>query len=125
MSGKQVLFPMGFDAFGLPAENAAIKRNINPREWTEKNIAYMRGQLNSMGNASSWNETTSSTDEEYYKWTQWMFTQFFENDIAYRGSGLDNWCPGCQTVIANEQVVNATDCERLSLIHISEPTRPY
>ena len=102
MNGKQVLFPMGFDAFGLPAENAAIKRNINPREWTEKNIAYMREQLDSMGNAFSWDKTTSSTDEEYYKWTQWMFTQFFENDIAYRGTGPVNWCPGCQTVIANE-----------------------
>ena len=112
MTGKQVLFPMGFDAFGLPAENAAIKRNINPQKWTEENVAYMRNQLESMGNAFSWDKTTSSTDEEYYRWTQWMFTQFFENGIAYRDTGLVNWCSGCQTVIANEQVINTTDCER-------------
>lgn len=112
MQGKQVLFPMGFDAFGLPAENAAIKRGINPREWTEDNIEYMKGQLESMGNAFSWDKTTSSTDPDYYKWTQWMFTKFFEKDIAYRGSGTVNWCPGCQTVIANEQIINGDECER-------------
>ncbi len=112
MLGKQVIFPMGFDAFGLPAENAAIKRNINPREWTESNIEHMKGQLVSMGNAFSWDLTTSSTDPEYYKWTQWMFTQFFEQGIAYRGKGLVNWCPGCNTVIANEQVLSDDTCER-------------
>lgn len=112
MQGKQVLFPIGFDAFGLPAENAAIKRNLDPREWTESNIAFMKGQLTSMGNAFSWDKTTSSTDEEYYKWTQWMFTQFFENDIAYRGRGVVNWCTGCNTVIANEQVLSDGTCER-------------
>ena len=112
MTGKQVLYPMGFDAFGLPAENAAIKRNINPREWTEGNIEYMKGQLESMGNAFSWDKTTSSTDPAYYKWTQWMFTKFFEHDIAYRGEGIVNWCPGCNTVIANEQVLADGTCER-------------
>jgi leucyl-tRNA synthetase len=112
MMGKQMLFPMGFDAFGLPAENAAIKRNINPREWTDQNIAYMKDQLASMGNAFSWDKTTSSTDPEYYKWTQWMFTQFFERGIAYRGKGIVNWCPGCNTVIANEQVLADGTCER-------------
>ncbi len=112
MTGKQIIFPMGFDAFGLPAENAAIKRDINPREWTESNIEYMRNQLGNMGNAFSWDLTTSSTDEDYYKWTQWMFTKFFENDIAYRGSGVVNWCPGCNTVIANEQVQADNTCER-------------
>jgi leucyl-tRNA synthetase len=112
MTGKQVLYPMGFDAFGLPAENAAIKRNINPREWTEQNIEYMKGQLGSMGNAFSWDKTTSSTDPAYYKWTQWMFTKFYENDIAYRGSGVVNWCPHDHTVIANEQVLADGTCER-------------
>ncbi|HMO82916.1 MAG TPA: class I tRNA ligase family protein [Candidatus Paceibacterota bacterium] len=111
MQGKQVLYPMGFDAFGLPAENAAIKRNLNPKNWTDENIAYMQ-QLSSMGNAFSWDKTTNSTDLEYYKWTQWMFTQFFENDIAYRGEGVVNWCPGCNTVIANEQVAADDTCER-------------
>lgn len=112
MLGKDVIYPMGFDAFGLPAENAAIKRNINPREWTESNIEYMRNQLASMGNAFTWNKTASTIDPDYYKWTQWMFTQFFENDIAYRGEGVVNWCPGCNTVIANEQVLSDDTCER-------------
>ncbi len=112
MQGKQVVYPMGFDAFGLPAENAAIKRNVNPREWTESNIEYMRTQLESMGNAFSWDKTASTIDPNYYKWTQWMFTKFFENDIAYRGTGVVNWCPGCHTVIANEQVLADGTCER-------------
>ncbi|MEK7638890.1 MAG: class I tRNA ligase family protein [Patescibacteria group bacterium] len=112
MKGKQVLFPMGFDAFGLPAENAAIKRGINPKDWTESNIEYMRNQLASMGNAFSWDKTTSSTDPEYYKWTQWMFTKFFENGLAYRGEGMVNWCPHDNTVIANEQVHADGSCDR-------------
>jgi leucyl-tRNA synthetase len=116
MKGVQVLYPMGFDAFGLPAENAAIKRKLDPRKWTESNMEYMRSQLDSMGNAFSWDMTTASTDPEYYKWTQWMFTKFFENDIAYRGEGVVNWCPGCHTVIANEQVQSDNTCERCDSI---------
>lgn len=112
MQGKQVLFPIGFDAFGLPAENAAIKHKVDPKAWTESNIAYMRDQLKSMGNAFSWDASVSSTDPEYYAWTQWMFTQFFENDIAYQGFGTVNWCPGCNTVIANEQVEANNTCVR-------------
>ncbi len=112
MLGKQVLYPMGFDAFGLPAENAAIKRNLNPKDWTNDNIAYMKDQLTSMGNAFSWDKTTNSTDPDYYKWTQWMFTHFFENNLAYRGKGIVNWCPGCNTVIANEQVHPDGTCDR-------------
>ncbi len=112
MEGKQVLFPMGFDAFGLPAENAAIKRKLDPKQWTNDNIAYMKDQLKSMGNAFSWDKTCSSTDPEYYRWTQWMFTKFFEKGIAYRGTGIVNWCPGCNTVIANEQVLPDGTCER-------------
>lgn len=112
MQGKQVLFPIGFDAFGLPAENAAIKHKLDPKEWTESNIAYMKEQLKSMGNAFSWDTSVSSTDPEYYKWTQWMFTKFYENDIAYRGYGTVNWCPGCNTVIANEQVESDGSCSR-------------
>ena len=112
MSGTQVLYPMGFDAFGLPAENAAIKRNLDPKNWTNDNIAYMRTQLASMGNAFSWDKTANSTDESYFKWTQAMFTEFFKNDIAYRGKGVVNWCPGCNTVIANEQVLANGTCER-------------
>jgi leucyl-tRNA synthetase len=112
MQGKQVLFPMGYDAFGLPAENAAIKRGLNPKSWTYDNMAYMREQLESMGNIFAWDKTTSSTDESYYRWTQWMFTQFYKNGIAYRGKGVVNWCPGCSTVVANEQVLADGTCER-------------
>ncbi len=112
MQGKQVLFPMGFDAFGLPAENAAIKRGLDPKGWTESNIAYMKEQLKSMGNAFSWDKTTSSTDPDYYTWTQWIFTEFLKHDIAYRGKGKVNWCPGCNTVLANEQVLPDGTCER-------------
>lgn len=111
MQGKQVIFPIGFDAFGLPAENAAIKNNLDPKAWTEKNIEHMKKQLESMGNAFSWDLSCTSSDPDYYKWTQWMFTQFFEKDIAYRGTGTVNWCPSCNTVLANEQVIN-DHCER-------------
>ncbi len=112
MHGSQVIYPMGFDAFGLPAENAAIKRDINPREWTEGNIAHMRDQLESMGASFSWDKSASTIDPAYYKWTQWMFTEFFKNGIAYRGKGIVNWCPGCNTAIANEQVLSDGTCER-------------
>ena len=112
MTGHQVLYPMGFDAFGLPAENAAIKRGLDPKAWTNDNIAYMRAQLERMGNSFAWDKTANSTDQSYYKWTQWMFTQFFEKGIAYRGKGIVNWCPGCNTVIANEQVLANGTCER-------------
>ncbi len=112
MTGKQVLFPIGFDAFGLPAENAAIKRKLDPKVWTYDNMTIMREQLQRMGNMFAWNKTTSSTDPEYYKWTQWMFTEFFKKGIAYRGKGVVNWCPGCNTVIANEQVLADGSCER-------------
>jgi len=112
MTGTQVLFPMGFDAFGLPAENAAIKRGLNPKDWTYDNMAFMREQLDRMGNMFSWDKSANSTDPEYYEWTQWMFTKFFEEGIAYRGKGTVNWCPGCNTVIANEQVLADNSCER-------------
>lgn len=112
MNGSQVLFPMGFDAFGLPAENAAIKRKLNPKDWTYDNIDFMKKQLASMGNMFTWDKTANSTDPSYYKWTQWMFIKFFENDITYRGKGVVNWCPSCNTVIANEQVLADDTCER-------------
>ncbi len=112
MTGTQVIYPMGFDAFGLPAENAAIKHNKDPKKWTEGNIAYMKEQLASMGAAFSWDKTASTIDPGYYKWTQWMFTEFFKHDIAYRGTGKVNWCGGCNTVIANEQVLPDNTCER-------------
>ncbi len=111
MSGYNVLYPMGFDSFGLPAENAAIKRGLDPRKWTYENMDYMRNQLRSMGASFDWNRSFATSDPEYYKWTQWMFTQFYANDLIMRSLTKTNWCESCKTVLANEQVVNG-QCER-------------
>jgi len=111
MQGYNVLFPMGFDAFGLPAENAAIKRGIDPKEWTYANIERMRKQLRMMGASFDWEREIITCDPEYYKWTQWWFLQFYKHGLAYRARALANWCPGCQTVLANEQVIDGR-CER-------------
>ncbi len=111
MSGYNVLYPMGFDAFGLPAENAAIKRGLNPKDWTYKNIEYMRKQLDSMGASFDWERMIITADPEYYKWTQWMFIQFYKHGIITRVNTKANWCDSCKTVLANEQVV-AGKCER-------------
>ncbi len=111
MNGYNVLYPIGFDAFGLPAENAAIKRGLDPRKWTYENLDYMRGQLRSMGASFDWDRTFATCDPDYYKWTQWMFTEFYNNDLVHRKMTKTNWCESCKTVLANEQVVNGT-CER-------------
>ncbi len=111
MKGKNVLYPIGFDAFGLPAENAAIKNKVNPRDWTEKNIAYMTKQLQSMGATFDWSRKVSTIDPEYYKWTQWLFLQLYKKGLAYRAKTLVNWCPKDKTVLANEQVINGC-CDR-------------
>lgn len=111
MRGYNVLFPMGFDSFGLPAENAAIKRGIDPGEWTYANIERMRGQLRLMGAGFDWDREVVTSDPEYYRWTQWWFLQLYQRGLAYRAEAAANWCPGCQTVLANEQVVDGR-CER-------------
>jgi leucyl-tRNA synthetase len=111
MQGYNVLFPMGFDAFGLPAENAAIKRGIDPGEWTYANIERMRGQLRLMGAGFDWEREVITADPEYYKWTQWWFLQLYKRGLAYRAEAAANWCPGCHTVLANEQVIDGR-CER-------------
>ena len=113
MKGYNVLFPMGFDAFGLPAENAAIQRNIHPKEWTYANIDHMRAQLRSMGNMFDWRREAVSCDPEYYRWTQWYFTQLLKNDMAYRKMSPVDWCPKCNTTLAREQVWgDDRHCER-------------
>jgi leucyl-tRNA synthetase len=111
MNGYNVLFPMGFDAFGLPAENAAIQRGIHPREWTYDNIDRMRGQLKRMGAMFDWSREVISCDPDYYRWNQWFFLKMLERGLAYRAKAPANWCPNDQTVLANEQVENGR-CER-------------
>ena len=113
MRGFNVLFPIGFDAFGLPAENAAIKRRIHPKEWTYTNIARMRTQLKSMGAMYDWRRETVSCDPEYYRWSQWFFTQLHQHDLAYRKMSPVDWCPNCNTTLAREQVWgDDRHCER-------------
>lgn len=112
MKGYNVLFPMGFDAFGLPAEQAAISRNVHPWKWTYANIERMRGQMKSMGNMFDWEREAISCTPEYYKWTEWFFKIFYDNDLAYRGEAMVNWSDALQTVLANEQVIDGKD-ERL------------
>ena len=112
MRGFNVLFPMGFDSFGLPAENAAIKLQVHPYEWTARNIENMRRQLRSMGAIFDWSREIVTSDPEYYKWTQWWFLQLYKNGLAYRSMAPANWCPSCQTVLANEQVLPDGTCER-------------
>jgi leucyl-tRNA synthetase len=114
MQGYNVLHPMGFDAFGLPAENAAISRGIHPYDWTMRNIENMRRQLRSMGAIYDWNREVITCLPGYYEWTQWFFLKFYHTGLAYRGKAPVNWCPTCQTVLANEQVVGEGFCERCS-----------
>ena len=111
MQGYNVLHPMGFDAFGLPAENAAISRGIHPYEWTMSNIENMRGQLRSMGSIYDWSKEIICALPEYYRWNQWFFLKLYEKGLAYRAHAPVVWCPSCATVLANEQVLNGR-CER-------------
>ncbi len=111
MQGDNVLHPMGWDAFGLPAENAAIKRNMHPAESVARNIAVMKRQLRDLGIGYDWEREINTSAPDYYKWTQWVFLQLFQRDLAYRRDAPVNWCPSCQTGLANEEVVNGL-CER-------------
>ncbi len=104
MNGYNVMFPIGFDAFGLPAENAAVKRNVHPKEWTYANIERMRSQLRSMGAMWDWRREAVSSDPEYYRWSQWFFIQLYKNNMAYRKMSPVDFCPNCNTTLAREQV---------------------
>ena len=115
MQGYNVLHPMGFDSFGLNAENAAISRGIHPFTWTMQNIDNMRRQLKSIGAIYDWDREVISSQPDYYKWTQWLFLKLYQNDLAYRGKAPVNWCPNCQTVLANEQVIDGR-CERCGTV---------
>ena len=105
MLGFNVLHPFGWDAFGLPAENAAIKNRTHPEKWTLENIAHMKGQLQRMGISYAWEREIATCLPSYYHWNQWLFLKMLERDIAYKRRSNVNWCPSCQTVLANEQVV--------------------
>ncbi len=111
MQGYNVLFPIGFDAFGLPAENYAIKNHIHPKITTEKNIAHFKSQLKSIGFSFDWSREVNTTDPDYYKWTQWIFIQLYKHGLAYKATMPINFCTGCKVGLANEEVVNGV-CER-------------
>ncbi|HEY6706799.1 MAG TPA: class I tRNA ligase family protein, partial [Actinomycetota bacterium] len=111
MQGYNVLHPIGWDAFGLPAENAAIRRGVHPKPWTYQNIDTQRATFHRLGVSFDWSRALNTCDPDYYRWTQWLFLRFFERGLAYRKASPVNWCPNDQTVLANEQVING-HCER-------------
>lgn len=113
MQGYNILHPMGFDSFGLPAENAAITHGERPQEWTERNISLIKNGLKRMGFAYDWDREIQTHKPEYYKWNQWLFLQFYKHGIAYKKKAPANWCPSCKTVLANEQVIDG-ECWRCS-----------
>src|SRR5438270_1236352 len=112
MPGYAVLSPIGFDSFGLPAENAALKSGTHPRQFTDARIEELKASIQRMGAAYDWRRELKSHDPAFIKWTQWIFERFLETGLAYRKMAPVNWCPGCQTVLANEQVLADGTCER-------------
>jgi len=115
LNGKNILYPMGFDAFGLPAENAAIKAKSHPEKFTDEAIVNFRRQIRQIGTMIDWSREINTSKPGYYKWTQWLFLQLYKNGLAYKKKAPVNWCPSCQTVLANEQVVSG-QCERCDSI---------
>lgn len=124
MQGYEVFQPMGFDAFGLPAENYAIKTGIHPKDSTEKNIRTMEGQLRNMGASFDWDYEIKTCEPDYYKWTQWLFLQLYKHGLAEEKLAPVNWCPSCSTVIANEQVVDGC-CERCGSVVVRKEMRQW
>ncbi len=120
MQGKNVLQPMGWDAFGLPAENAAMKHHVAPSQWTGENIAYMREQLKRLGFGYDWDREIATCDPDYYRWEQWLFTRLFEKGIVYKKNAIVNWDPVDQTVLANEQVINGRGWRSDALVERKE-----
>jgi len=124
MQGYDVLHPMGWDAFGLPAENYAIKNKVHPRIAVEKNIARFKEQLQNIGFSYDWDREINTTDPEYYRWTQWIFLQLFKKGLAYESFEPINWCPSCQTGLANEDVEGGL-CERCGSVVEKRPMRQW
>jgi leucyl-tRNA synthetase len=112
MAGFEVLHPIGWDAFGLPAENAAIKSDSHPAKWTYANIEKQAASFKRMGFSYDWDRAVRSCDVDYYRWGQWIFLKFWERGLVERKSSAVNWCPSCATVLANEQVVGDSQCWR-------------
>ena len=125
MCGYNVLTPMGWDAFGLPAENAAIKNNIHPKISTLQNIQTMKKQLKEWGVIYDWEREITSCLPDYYKWTQWLFLKLYEKGLAYKKFAYVNWCPSCKTVLANEQVIGNGECERCSTTVIKKQLKQW
>ena len=124
MSGFNVLYPMGYDAFGLPAENAAIKAKADPASWTKANIESIKAQQKMLGLSYDWSREIATCTPEYYKWNQWIFVKLFKHGLAYRKAGMINWCPGCNTVLANEQVEDGK-CWRCKSIVKQKPLEQW
>src|SRR3990170_6542740 len=120
MQGRHVLQPMGWDAFGMPAENAAIQRGIPPATWTYRNIDYMRGQLKRLGYGYDWSRELTTCRPEYYRWEQWLFTKLFDKGLVYRKNSVVNWDPVDQTVLANEQVIDGRGWRSNALVERRE-----